>query len=235
MSSDTEIILFSSPEHACGYLDDRMARNLIVDPDLRVDPELYRRLLSCGFRRSGEHVYRPCCSDCNACVPIRIPVDRFHANRTQRRILKRADTVRIETVPAEHRPEHYALYKKYTAERHPGGDMANADTRHYIEFLTASWAHTLFLELYREEDLLAVAVTDLLPDALSAIYTFFDPDAARLSPGILSVLLQIHIAQNLGLEYLYLGYWIGDCRKMSYKVGFRPHQLYIDGQWREFE
>jgi leucyl-tRNA---protein transferase len=227
------IALYLTPEHGCSYLPPQLAQTLFIDPNTTPDQEVYQHLLGVGFRRSGEHVYRPHCPGCNACVPVRIPVQQFQARRTQQRCWQRnAEGLVATPRPVAFDPDHYALYRRYTATRHADGGMADADPARYLEFLTTRWCSTLFVELRREERLLAVAVTDVLPDALSAVYTFFDPDLARDSPGVLAVLWQIEEARRRGLKHLYLGYWIGACDKMSYKDQYRPLEVWDGRHWR---
>jgi len=230
------IPLYLTPEHGCSYLSAQPAQTLFVDPHTTPDREVYQHLLGVGFRRSGDHVYRPHCPDCNACVPVRIPVRQFQPRRTQRRCWQRSAT-ELQAIPRipVFDPEHYALYRRYTATRHASGGMADADPASYVEFLTTRWCPTLFVELRRRGQLIAVAVTDVLPNALSAVYTFFDPDWSHDSPGVLAVLWQIQEAQRRGLEHLYLGYWIGVCHKMSYKDQYRPLEAWDGRRWRRYE
>ena len=141
----------------------------------------------------------------------------------------------MDTMPAEFRQEHYDLYQAYTQARHADGEMADASAEDYLRFLASPWCDCLFLELRRQDRLIGVAVTDLLPDALSAVYTFFDPDHQRRSPGVAAVLSQIELAKQLNLRWLYLGYWIPGCRKMSYKDEYRPIEVLTQGEWRRFE
>ncbi len=227
--------LYLTPEHPCAYLPERPSQTLFVDPACRPDPTFYEYLLAVGFRRSGNHVYRPHCPGCRACVPVRIPVQGFQPRRSQRRCLKRsAERLEVVARPAEFDGEHFALYRRYTARRHPEGGMADADETAYLEFLRTLWCETLFVELRLDDRLLAVAVTDRLPHALSAVYTFFDPDLHDHSPGVLAILWQIEQARQWDLAHLYLGYWIEDCDKMRYKGEYRPLEAW-DGQvWRRF-
>ena len=129
--------------------------------------------------------------------------------------------------------DHFALYECYIAARHTGGGMENPDPDTYLDFLTANWATTTFYEFRCEQRLLAVAVVDELDDGLSAVYTFFDPAESRRSLGRFAILKEIELARARGLKWLYLGYWIGECRKMAYKTEFLPHQYYLGGAWRD--
>ena len=126
---------------------------------------------------------------------------------------------------------HYHLYERYISLRHADGDMYPASEDQYRSFLLSPWSNSLFLSLYQGERLLSVAVTDQQPQGLSAIYTFFEPREEARSLGVLSILKQIELCQDLGLPYLYLGYWIKECDKMSYKTQYRPTELYVNNRW----
>lgn len=226
--------LYLSAPHACSYLPDRQSSTLFTDPEQPMDMASFSQLLQYGFRRSGGMVYAPRCEHCSQCKSVRIPVDDFLPRRIHRRVLQLNSAVEIHERPAEFDPAHYALYQRYTAARHEDGDMADASPSDYMGFLRADWCDTRFLEFVLDGQLIAVAVTDLAQDGLSAVYTFFDPDLAEKSLGTLAILSQIRRARELGLAYLYLGYWIRDSRKMAYKAGFRPLELWQAGRWLRF-
>jgi len=226
--------LYVTDRHGCPYLPDPSARTLFVDPAVPMDGVTYQALLAQGFRRSGTHVYRPACGTCRRCIPLRIPVQAFVPNRSQRRNRTRNhNRVALWNRPARFDPEHYALYRAYVHDRHGDTDPSDTTLARYREFLVAPWGgETRFLELYLDTRLMAVAVTDYLPGCLSAVYTFFDPGLSDRAPGTYAVLCQIEEARRLGLEHLYLGYWIGECPKMSYKERFRPLEARLDGRWQ---
>jgi arginyl-tRNA--protein-N-Asp/Glu arginylyltransferase len=129
------------------------------------------------------------------------------------------------------REEHYALYERYINARHADGDMYPPSVEQYASFLTSDWSKTSFIEFRLHEKLLAVAVCDELEGGLSAVYTFYDPDYEKRSLGTYAVLWQIEESRRRQLPSLYLGYWIRDCQKMSYKIAFRPIELLINGEW----
>ncbi|HCD05158.1 MAG TPA: arginyltransferase, partial [Methylophaga sp.] len=193
--------------HACSYLEDRLARNIYPDPLRPLTNTLYSQLIQHGFRRSGEHVYRPFCPACDACVPVRIDVNNFRPNRSQRRCLRNNNDIDIVIKPANFNAEHYELYQRYLAHRHPGGGMDNPSKETYLQFLTSSWSDTAFIEFRAREKLLAVAITDFVTDAASAFYTFFDPELSARSLGTFAILKQVELAQQQNLSWLYLGYW----------------------------
>lgn len=227
--------LYLSPAHPCSYLPQQTASTLFIDPAARPTPEIYGQLLQQGFRRSGEHVYRPHCEACTACHSARVPVSSFKPKRNQRRIRRlNEQDINLVITPAGFEPEHYALYRRYTAGRHPDGEMSNMDQVQYLGFLTSRWCDTEFLEFRLDGVLVAVAVTDRVPDGLSAVYTFFDPELARRSLGTYAILSQIELARQRGLDWLYLGYWIEQCHKMAYKTDYQPLQLFSDDRWRPY-
>lgn len=230
----TSVPLLLSYPHPCSYLDEQ-AQSLFVNPDYPLSDALYEQLLARGFRRSGGHAYRPHCPDCSACVPARLPVAAFEPDRSQRRILAKNAATHVELKPPVFDPRHYQLYRRYQAFRHPGGGMAESSPEDYLQFLSSGWGTTFFAEFSIAGELAAVAVVDLVGSALSAVYTFFEPRFSAYSPGVYAVLWQLQHARQLALEFVYLGFWIGACRKMAYKSRYRPLQLLIGGQWRQYQ
>jgi len=227
--------LFRGQDHPCSYLPGQVSRSAYVDPYLQLDVATYSKLAAQGFRRSGDLVYRPQCPSCSACVPIRIPVGRFSPNRTQVRTLRNNANLTVAAKPAEFVEEHYQLFLRYVAARHDDGGMADSTPQDYMGFLGSSWADTSFVEFRLQEKLVGIAVVDSLETSLSAVYTFFDPFHADRGLGTLAVLWQIGESKRLGLDWLYLGFWIGACRKMNYKDHYRPLEALIGGQWRPFQ
>lgn len=230
-----QLLLYQSPPHPCGYLDEQSSSSVFIDPDAALNPMSYGALLQQGFRRSGTHVYRPQCPNCQACLSARLPVAAFQTRRRHRRALQANQDLTIRVTPPRFDPRHFALYQAYTAHRHAHGEMAQSSEAEYRDFLIADWCHSEFLEFWLDDRLVAVAVTDRIPDGISAVYTFFDPELAPRSLGIFAVLSQLSHAQRLGLPYLYLGYWIADCQKMRYKADFRPIELLVQGRWQTFD
>lgn len=233
MSIEQKLSFYATPPHDCNYLPDRSAVTLFADPRFPKNTRLYSALADCGFRRSGEHLYIPHCEHCTSCIPVRIPVQEFVQSRNQRRNWKRNQDLMITRQEAVFRWEHYELFEKYLSSRHAGGGMDNPTPESYMHFLTADWAKTAFYEIRHKPDnrLVAVAVVDIMDNALSAVYTFFDPEESKRSPGRFAILLQIDQTRQLGLNWLYLGYWIRDCQKMSYKDEYRPMEYYRDNNW----
>ena len=226
-----DLRLFHTGEHPCGYWPERNARDLVLDPrDPRL-PGFYEHALNWGFRRSGDIVYRPHCIGCQACVAVRIPVDTFQPDRSQRRCAQANAGVDTRIVAALRTEEHLALYRRYLSARHPLGGMDDHGAIEFDQFLIGSWARGRFVELREHGQLLAVAVTDLLPNALSAVYTFYDPELAHRGLGTLAILRQMEWARRDGRSHLYLGYWINGHRKMDYKRRFKPLEQFNGRQW----
>lgn len=217
--------LLLGTEHACSYLPGRMARSVFVDPALPIDPARYGALLDLGFRRSGSYVYRPACGACQQCRPVRLKVAEFRASRTQKRCEKRNADLTVRPEPRLTH-EHYELYRRYLAARHPGGGMDPEDAEAFHAFLSSHWGRTEILAARDAHGrLVAGGVIDRVPSGLSAVYTYFDPAQGARSLGTFMVLNEIRAAAALGLPYLYLGYWVPGSPKMDYKRQFRPLEV----------
>jgi arginine-tRNA-protein transferase len=230
--------LFLSMPHPCSYLPGRMSTIMFVDPQSRIDDALYSDFVQHGFRRSGELVYRPYCRECNACVPVRVPVNEFKLNRAQKRVWRRNQDVVVAARAPQFDPGHFELYQRYQEARHSGSSMDDPDPERYLHFFFSRQVKTLFYELRlspasgaESGRLLGVAVVDVLHDGLSAMYTFFEPDLPARSLGVYAILWQIQEARRLGLSWLYLGYWIEECPKMAYKIHYQPLEALAKGKW----
>lgn len=227
---------YATATYPCSYLPGKLARSQVVAPSERIDDTAYAKLIAEGFRRSGTFVYRPHCDQCQACQSIRIPVADFVPTRSQQRAWRHHATLTSYIMNPAFSLEHYNLYLRYQRARHTGGGMDVEDAGQYQEFLVASQVASLMVEFRLPATnqaagaLKMVSVIDQLDDALSAVYTFYAPEA-RQSYGTFNVLWQIELARSLGLSHVYLGYWIKSCQKMSYKSRFNPHELLIQGRW----
>jgi len=243
------IHFYATAPYSCSYLPERTARSQValtkvvetpgLPPETDLNPDLaiaYGSLLvQHGFRRSGTFIYRPHCDDCHACVPVRLPVDRFIPDRAQRRAIQRHAELAVQVCPPVYSEEHFLLYQRYLHTRHPQGGMDEDSREQYQQFLLQSPIETFFVEFRESRILRMVCVIDKLKDGLSSVYTFFDPELPRASLGTYAVLWQIDACRQARLPYLYLGYWIRESRKMAYKTRFRPIEGYREGYWREIE
>lgn len=218
--------------YECSYLPAQQSRSQVATPAFMIDRNVYTRLVQQGFRRSGTHTYRPRCDACQACVPLRIPVEVFQPNRSQRRAWTQHADLQASAHPLQDQPEYYELYLRYQQTRHRGGGMDNDDPQSYQNFLLESHVDSLLVTFREGEVLRMVSVVDLLDDGLSAVYTFYDPDVPQARYGVYNVLWQIELCRRLNLPYLYLGYWIRDSRKMAYKTQYQPAEGLLDGRWQ---
>jgi arginine-tRNA-protein transferase len=228
----------TSPQ-PCPYLPERTERkvfaNLAVDGAVKLHDSLTRS----GFRRSQSIAYRPACAGCQACKSVRIDVANFVVSARRRRILAaNTDLVRIPREPSATR-EQYRLLKKYLENRHPEGGMTDMSFRDFSGMVGTSPVQTVMFE-YRssleenaqDSSLEAGALTDVLRDGLSMVYSFFNPERNKRSPGAFLILDHIRLAAELGLPYVYLGYWVKGSAKMGYKADYQPLEM-LDGEdWR---
>ena len=224
---------FATPPTPCPYLPDRLERKVVTLLSGENADQLHEALSSAGFRRSQDLAYRPACDGCNACVPVRIPIADFVPARSHRRIAKRNAAVRGLTQAPVAAREHFALFRSYLTSRHPGGGMADMGFADYRAMIEDTPVDTSLVD-FREPDgsLYAVCLTDRMADGLSLVYSFFDPEEADRSPGIYIILWHVDRARALGLDYVYLGYWIEQSPKMAYKSQFEPIEALRRDGWR---
>jgi arginyl-tRNA--protein-N-Asp/Glu arginylyltransferase len=228
----SKVQFYLTAAYPCSYLPDREARSQVATPAHLISTDVYSQLIKSGFRRSGQFTYRPQCVGCTACVPARVVVAQFHPGRSQRRCWNRNRDVEVRMLPLGFIDEHYALYRKYQRMRHSGGGMDQDSAEQYSQFLLASHVDSFLVEFRANDRLVMVSVVDKVNDGLSAVYAFYDPEEEKRSPGVFNVLWLIQKSCELNLPYVYLGYWIAESRKMSYKQRFRPVEGLIAGHWQ---
>ncbi len=224
---------YETAPYTCSYLSDKRARSQVATPTHLINTEVYGHLVRRGFRRSGIFTYRPNCDACQACVPVRLLSERFAANRSQRRSIRSHADLQVRELPLAFHEQHYQLYLRYQMARHAGGGMDQDSNEQYAHFLLQSRVDTRLIEFSQGGVPCMVSIIDVLNDGLSSVYTFFDPDLRPASLGTYNIVWQIAQCAANRLPYLYLGYWIRDCPKMSYKARFKPLQGLIAGQWQD--
>ena len=226
---------FATPPTPCPYLPDRLERKVVTllsgeDPD-----HLHEALSQVGFRRSQDLAYRPACDGCNACIPVRIPVRDFNPTKSHRRVECKNIGVTGFAMPPLATHEHFGMFQQYLTSRHPGGGMADMGFSDYRAMVEDTPVDTHLIE-YRTEhgNLYGACLTDRMHDGLSLVYSFFDPNLSEESPGTYIILWHIERTLELGLDYVYLGYWIEDSPKMAYKSRFTPIEGLTDAGWTRF-
>ncbi len=215
----------------CSYLDNQQEKLLVaIDPRLN-NNDGYELLMTQGFRRSGDQVYRPHCDNCNACQSIRINCQDYLPSKSQKRLEKKNHQL-LTKVSTSVQKDYYPLYALYINTLHKDGTMYPANKEQYKSFLTSALTEQIFIEIWDDKTLVSVAVTDILPHALSAVYTFYHPEYRSQGIGVFSIIKQIEVCLKKQKEFLYLGYQIDDCQKMNYKSKFYPHQRLVDNSWQ---
>ena len=248
-SRDTPQFYLTAPS-PCPYLAGQEERKVFTHLVGERAPELNNILTQGGFRRSQSIAYRPACEGCRSCVSVRVIASEFRPTRSMRRIANRNADIESEMRLAVPTSEQYAIFRAYLDLRHRDGGMADMTVLDYAMMVEDSHIETRIIEYRRREppstpapaadgaarvrrrgDLLAVALTDMLGDGLSMVYSFFDPEELARSLGTLMVLDHIVRAQRMELSYVYLGYWVRGSRKMDYKGRFLPQERLTPDGW----
>jgi arginine-tRNA-protein transferase len=238
---DTPQFYLTAPS-PCPYLGGREERKVFTHLVGERAPELNNILTQGGFRRSQSIAYRPACEGCRSCVSVRVVAKDFCPTQSMRRITRRNADIASEMRIAVPTSEQYAIFRAYLDSRHRDGGMADMTVLDYAMMVEDSHIETRIIEYRRRSadkraggDLVAIALTDVLGDGLSMVYSFFEPDEAARSLGTFMVLDHIARAQRMGLAYVYLGYWVRGSRKMDYKSRFLPQERLMPDGWARVE
>lgn len=220
-------------ESACPYLPGRQERKLITELGDARGSAFYGLLSRAGFRRSHSFAYRPACSGCSACIPVRVAASAFTLSRSLRRVARANSALRAEEKPPRATLEQFQLFNCYIEVRHDDGEMEGMTFADYRGMVEHTHIDTRMIE-FRDPDgqLVAACLADWLPDGVSAVYSFFDPALAGQGLGTYVVLWLIQAARDAGLSYVYLGYWIEQSPKMSYKTRFQPLEALGPNGWQ---
>lgn len=229
------LALLGEMEEPCPYLPGRSARFKFLDG--RFAGIFFRDLMDFGYRRNGQFIYRPTCTNCRECSVLRVPIATFQKTKEQRRIWNRGNQVfTLAIARPEYTEEKALLYLKYLREVH-GNERDTLESTHYRQFLlhTCLDDQTYEFQLRHEGRLVGLGIIDVFDDALSSVYFFYDPEYRRYSPGTYSVLAELAFAARMKLAYYYPGYYIPACPAMNYKVRFRPREVreLDEGHWGE--
>jgi Putative arginyl-tRNA:protein arginylyltransferase len=221
--------LFLTAALPCPYLPGKMERKLFTHLSGRRASMLHQLLSDNGFRRSQNLIYRPACEGCNSCQSARIVAREFTPNKRFRRVRRANLDIAVVVQPTVATMEQYELFKRYLDVRHAGGGMTQMSYQDYEYMVEDTPVQSVLVE-YRladlpDQPLVAVALTDVMPDGLSMVYSFYDPDLAHRSMGTFLILDHIEQVRSAGLEYVYLGYWVKDSPKMAYKGDYRPLEV----------
>ncbi len=238
-SRDTPQFYLTAPS-PCPYLGGKEERKVFTHLVGERAGELNNILTQGGFRRSQSIAYRPACEGCRSCVSVRVVAKEFRPTRSMRRIAGRNADISAEMKVAVPTSEQYSIFRGYLDSRHRDGGMADMTVLDYAMMVEDSHIETRIIEYRRREprgtgDLIAVALTDVLADGLSMVYSFFEPDEAPRSLGTFMVLDHVMRAQRMGLAYVYLGYWVRGSRKMDYKGRFLPQERLTPDGWARVE
>lgn len=222
----------------CSYLTDHQETLImLIDPETNAK-SYYPTLIANGFRRSGDQVYRPHCGQCEACQSLRIPVKGFIKSRSQKRLVNKNKKFIVKMTDQTNK-NYFDLYRRYINTIHHDGPMFPTSRAQYNDFIHSQWNQALYIEIYDQEKLIAVSITDQIITSKSriwsAFYCFYDPDYQQHSLGKFAVLAQLTLAIKHDIDCLYLGYYIEECQKMNYKNQFNPHQRFIAGEWKNFQ
>lgn len=229
-SAGSRFLVIQDTLRPCSYLPGRSARQPLRLPLAPLTPEAFDAQLAEGDRRAGPLLYRTACPACSACEALRVPVGAFVPTRSQQRVLRRNGDLDVEVGPPVVDAVRLELFNRHSRERGLGdGDDLDADG--YFQQFAASCVDTSEVRYLVGGRLVAVSILDFGRRAASSVYHYFDPDESARSLGVYSVLREIELCRGRGVEWYYLGYWVGECRHLRYKARYRPHERLVGGAW----
>jgi arginyl-tRNA--protein-N-Asp/Glu arginylyltransferase len=219
----------------CPYLPGEVAR-LPLRWQLRpLNAEELDRSLALGERRVGRMLYRPTCPTCRACEPLRVPVREFQPTKSQRRVLRKNEDLRVEIGPATFSEERLHLYNRHKQERGLGRDERLMTRRGYEGWFIQSCTPTVEMRYYAADRLIGLGILDVGAEDASSVYFYFDPDESKRSLGVFSVMAEIHWMRSRGGRYHYLGLYVAACSHLVYKASYYPHERLIGDRWHRVE
>ena len=232
---------YATAPYACSYLPDHEARSQVATPPQLITTKIYSELIKAGFRRSGHFTYRPYCDQCQSCIATRIQANYFIPNRSQKRAFLKHSNLQAKIMALQFIPEHFALYREYQQSRHATQidgsttDSNEEEEDQYRQFLIQSHIDSFLVEFRENGVLRMVSVIDAVSDGLSSVYTFYDASQTKASYGTYGILWQVEKAKELQLPFVYLGYYIQESQKMSYKASYKPIEGLVNGVWMNLD
>lgn len=223
-----EVRLFQGSNGPCPYLDDQEWLTYAFETPT-IESKLYEQLMGNGFRRSGTMIYKNCCPNCSACIPIRTDVGSFQMTKSQKRVLKKNEDVVVKITPVSFDMESFVLYQKFSSDRY----QSTVDESSYRTFLLQSPVETKMMRYFLDNNLVGVGWIDVLDRGVSSVYFAFDTAYSKRGLGTFSILKEVELVREMGKEFLYLGFYVEGCPAMSYKKRFSPSSMLINDQWKQ--
>lgn len=227
----SKVFFYTTSPLTCPYLEGQVERRMVTELSGENADELHNVLSKSGFRRSHYMAYIPVCSNCSACIPVRIVARDFKFSKSWRRLLNKFSDLSVKACAPIATQEHFQLFEAYQKIRHGDGDMASMDFFDFRSMIEETPVSTSLIEFRKDGRLVGALLCDHLNDGISAVYSYFSTDEAYQGMGNFMVLWSVRHVQEKNLPYVYLGYQISECRKMSYKARFAPLEGCFDGVW----
>ena len=221
---------FKSRPFKCSYINSKKEQRLFVKLD-KNKSLVFDKLMQNGFRRNFNHMYIPICQNCSSCISSRINVNNFVPSKSQKRNLKKNQSLKFVESRLEFKENRYELFKKYTKFKHGDGEMKDMNRNEFNSFFYESPVKSSVYDLLDNEKIIGSIIFDKMSNGLSAVYSLYDPDYIKCGLGNYLILCSINKTKELNLNYLYLGYWIKESQKMNYKSNFNALEIFCKGKW----